>query len=450
MGMPQPETRYARSGDVSIAYQVSGGGSFDLVVFPAWITNVELMWDDPKYRTHFERLGSFARLIRFDKRGTGLSDRVAGIADMETRMDDVRAVMDGAGSEHAALMGVSEGGPLAVLFAATYPERTLALVLYGSAPRFSRAPGYPWGPTREEAHAEIDDLRRRWGTFELTADMLRGAGVEPTHELVEYYARGMRQSASPGAVAQLDMMNLEIDVRGVLPSLRVPTLVLHRTEDHIPVEGARWMAQQMPTARFVELPGHGSPILLGEGERVEQEIESFLVPLCNDPSPELTDPERVLTTVLFTDIVGSTARATELGDHRWRELLGEHHALIRRELARYRGREIDTAGDGFFAAFDGPARAIRCGCAVVDAVRQLGIEIRAGLHTGECGIVDGKIGGIAVHIGARVAAQAAPSEILVSQTVRDLVAGSGLAFEQRGATELKGVPGQWRLYAVAR
>jgi pimeloyl-ACP methyl ester carboxylesterase len=440
-----PETRYARSGDVNIAYQVLGAGPFDLIIFPGWITNLELLWDDAKYRAHFERLGSFARLIRFDKRGTGLSDRVAGIADMETRMDDVRAVLDAARSERSAVMGISEGGPLAALFAATYPERTLALVLYGSAARFSRAPGYPWGPTREEALAEIEDEARRWGTRELAADILGSAGSEPTEELVELFAQRMRQGASPGAVAQLDLMNLEIDVRAVLPSIRVPTLVLHRSGDHIPIEGARWMAQQIPTARFVELPGREHMIPLGDAERVEQEIESFLVPLCSEPPPELLEPERVLATVLFTDIVGSTAKAVELGDAGWRELLNEHHAVIRRELARFRGRELDTAGDGFFAAFDGPARAA---AAALSPTLSGTWASRSGLHTGECELVDGKIGGIAVHIGARVAAQAAPGEVLVSQTVRDLVAGSGIAFDERGTTELKGVPGEWRLYAV--
>jgi pimeloyl-ACP methyl ester carboxylesterase len=449
--VPQPATCYARSGDVSIAYQVSGEGPFDLVVFPGWVTNVELQWEDERYAAHFERLGSFSRLIRFDKRGTGLSDRMAGIADMETRMDDVRAVMDAAGSERAAVLGISEGGPLAALFAATYPERTLALVLYGSAPRFTRAPGYPYGQTREEYLAEIADYSRRWGTLELAADQLGSSGVEPTDELIEHFARRMRQSASPGAVAQLDLMNLEIDVRDVLPTIRVPTLVLHRTGDpNVPIEGGRWMAEHIPTARLVEFPGTAHGIPLGDAAPIEREIESFLVPLGTEQSSQLAEPERVLATVLFTDIVGSTAKAAELGDRRWRELIAEHHIAIRRELAHYRGRELDTAGDGFFAAFDGPARAIRCGCAVSDAVRELGIDIRAGLHTGECELVDGKIGGIAVHIGARVAAEARPGEVLVSQTVRDLVAGSGLAFEERGATELKGVPGEWQLYAVAR
>jgi pimeloyl-ACP methyl ester carboxylesterase len=449
--VPEPETRYARSGDVSIAYQVSGAGAFDLVLFPGWVTNVEVMWEDPKYRALWERLGSFARFIQFDKRGTGLSDRAAGIADMETRMDDVRAVMDATGSERAAILGISEGGPLAVLFAATYPERTLALVLYGAFPRVTRAPGYPWGKTREEEVAKIEDYSRRWGTHELAEEFLQGAAVEPTDELIEGLARRMRQSASPGAVAQLDLMNLEIDVRDVLPTIRVPTLVLHRTGDPmVPIGGARWMAQQIPGARFVELPGDAHMIPFGDAERVEQEIESFLVPICNEPQERAEEPERVLATVLFTDIVGSTARAAELGDRGWRELLNSHHVVIRRELARFRGRELDTAGDGFFAAFDGPARAIRCGCAITEAVRDLGIDIRAGLHTGECELLDGKIGGIAVHIGARVAAQAAPGEVLVSQTVRDLVAGSGLAFEERGTTELKGVPGEWRLFAVAR
>jgi pimeloyl-ACP methyl ester carboxylesterase len=443
-----PETRYALSGDVSIAYQVHGHGPIDLVVAPAWITNVELMWEEDAIAAYYRRLGEMARVIRFDKRGTGLSDRVAGIADMETRMDDVRAVMDAAGSERAAVMGLSEGGPLAALFAATYPERTLGLVLWGSAPRFSRAPGFPWGPTREEYMAEVEALVRRWGTIELAVEHAEGLGL--TEDEAEYLARRMRLGASPGAVKQLELMNLEIDVRDVVSSIRVPTLVMHRTHDpNVPVDGGRWLAEHIPTARYVEFPGSAHGIYYDASTTdVEREIRDFLASLGREGTSP-SESESVLATVLFTDIVGSTAKAAELGDRGWRELLEQHHSLLRGELARYRGREVDTAGDGFFAAFDGPARAIRCACVVSKSVGELGLEIRAGLHTGECELIGGKIGGIAVHIGARVAAEARPGEVLVSQTVRDLVAGSGLTFEERGAAKLRGVPGEWRLFAVS-
>jgi pimeloyl-ACP methyl ester carboxylesterase len=441
-----PETRYALSGDVSIAYQVHGEGPIDLVMVPAFVTNVELMWESEVMASSYRRLGEVARVIRFDKRGTGLSDRVTGIADMETRMDDVRAVMDAAGVERAAVMGASEGGPLAALFAATYPERTLGLILWSSSPRFTRAPGFPWGPTREECARYADDLAARWGTTELVLEL--AVNPDPSEDEVERLARRMRQSASPGAVRQLELMNLEIDVRDIVPSIRVPTLVMHRTGDQdIPVEAGRWLAEHIPTARFVEFPGSNHVFVYED--RVEREMRAFLAAVSADAEIERAEPESVLATVLFTDIVGSTAKAAELGDRGWHELLERHHALVRGELARFRGREVDTAGDGFFAAFDGPARAIRCSRAVTEAVRELGLEIRAGLHTGECEVVNGKIGGIAVHIGARVAAEARPGEVLVSQTVRDLVAGSGLAFEERGVAELKGVPGEWRLFAVS-
>jgi class 3 adenylate cyclase len=443
-----PETRYALSGDVSIAYQVHGDGPIDLVVVPAWITNVELMWEEPVMAAYYRRLGEMARVIRFDKRGTGLSDRVAAIADMETRMDDVRAVMDAADVERAAIMGLSEGGPLAALFAATYPERTLGLLLWGSAPRFTRAPGFPWRQTREEYLAEVEDLVRRWGTIELAREETAGLGVNENE--AEYLAKRMRSGASPGALRQLELMNLEIDVRDVVSSIRVPTLVMHRTNDaNVQVEGGRWMAEHIPTARYVEFPGsaHGIPYDPSTAD-VEREIGEFLASLAHEETSP-AEPESVLATVLFTDIVGSTAKAAEIGDAAWRELIERHHSLIRRELVRHRGRELDTAGDGFFAAFDGPARAIRCACAVSEGMGDLGLEIRAGLHTGECQVVDGKIGGLAVNIGARVAAEARPGEVLVSQTVRDLVAGSGLAFEERGVAELKGVPGEWRLFAVS-
>jgi class 3 adenylate cyclase len=445
------ETRYARSGDISIAYQVVGDGPFDLVWVPGGLTNVELAWDHPRLAAFRRRLASFSRLIIFDKRGTGLSDRTSGIANLETRMDDVRAVMDAVGSSRAALLGSSEGGPMSALFAATYPERTAALVLYGSLPRFVRAPDYPWGPSREEFEREDEEEARTWGSIE-SAQWIRHAGSYATPEeedaAVRRWAMFQRQSASPGDVAALGKMNMEIDVRPVLPTIRIPTLVVHRTEDHLEIGAARWMAGQIPGARFIELPGGPHIPFLGDSESVLSAIEEFVVGLFSQGAWEAVEPDRVLATVLFTDIVGSTARAVSLGDSRWRVLLEEHHRLVRFQLTRFRGQEVDTAGDGFFASFDGPARAIRCACEIRDAVRPLGIEIRAGLHTGECELIQGKIGGIAVHVGARVAAEAKPGEVLVSGTVKDLVAGSGLAFEDHGSAGLKGVPGEWRLFAV--
>jgi pimeloyl-ACP methyl ester carboxylesterase/class 3 adenylate cyclase len=439
------ETRYAQSGDVNIAYRVAGDGPFDIVFVPPAVTNVDHLFDRFPGAGFLLRVASFSRLIALDKRGTGLSDRVPGIADVETRMDDVRAVMDAAGSERAAILGLSEGGPMSLVFGATYPERTHAVVLYGTLPRFTRAPGFPFGPTREEFWREAEHEVQGWGTPELAREWL---GEDATDDQVANLAGMMRQGASPGAYRQLEQMNLEIDVRAVLPTIRVPTLVLHRAKDHISFDGARWMAGQIPGARFVEMPGWGHIVPQGDWKQLADEIESFLVPICTGDTPD-TEPDTVLATVLFTDIVDSTARAAELGDRRWRELLERHHAAVRQQLARFRGTEMDTAGDGFFARFDGPARGIRCARAITAAVSELGLEVRAGLHTGECELLDGKVAGISVALGARVASKAGPGEVLVSQTVKDLVAGSGIAFEDRGAAELKGVPGEWRLYAVA-
>jgi pimeloyl-ACP methyl ester carboxylesterase len=441
-----PETRYAQSGDVSIAYKAVGDGPFDLVWTPGAFSNVDLQWEEPEIVRFHLALASFARVLLFDKRGTGLSDRVAGIADLETRMDDIRAVMDAAGSERAAIAGVSEGGPMAVLFAATYPERTHALVSYGSLPRFVRGPGFPWREPRHEYLAEWEAEARDWGSEESVRQILEEDGIEPTPERVAFFARRRRLSASPGAVMQLARMNAEIDVRPILSTIRVPTLVLHRAEDHLPVEGARWMASQMPGAKFVELPGGPHFPFLGDWESVVNAVRDFLVPIC--ARGEQPERESVLATVLFTDLVGSTAKAAELGDRGWRDLLEQHHTRIRQQLVSYRGVELDTAGDGFFARFDGPARAIRCAAAIREAVGELGLDVRAGVHTGECEVLDGKVAGIAVSIGARVAAKAAAGEVLVSQTVKDLVAGSGIGFEDRGTAELKGVPGEWRLFAV--
>ncbi len=445
----QPETRYARSGDVSIAYQVVGDGPFDLVYVPGAVSNVDLIWEDPARAAFFERIASFSRLIVFDKRGTGASDRVAGIANLETRMDDVRAVMDAAGSDRAALVGASEGGPMSILFAATYPERTPALVVYGSMPRFVWAPDFPLGQPLDEYLRDADDWSRSWGTDEAAVDFLQGQGREPTQEEVKWQASRQRLSASPGAIIALEQMNAQIDVRDVLPTIRVPTLVLHRSEDDLPIEVARWTAGQIPGARLVELPGGPHMPYYGDTDSLMQALEAFVTGVYESGGWDAPEPDRVLATILFTDIVDSTAKTVELGDRGWRELVERHHALVRGQLARYRGRELDTAGDGFFASFDGPARGIRCAQAISDGVRELGIEVRAGLHTGECEVMEGKVGGIAVHIGARVAAQAEPGEVLVSSTVKDLVAGSGLEFSDRGTAELKGVPGEWRLYALA-
>ncbi|HLX31272.1 MAG TPA: adenylate/guanylate cyclase domain-containing protein [Gaiellaceae bacterium] len=444
--MDVPEIRYARSGDVSIAYQVVGDGPFDFVWTPGAPSHLDLEWEDPERARFYGALASFSRLIMFDKRGTGLSDRVAGVADLETRMDDIRAVMDAAGSEAAVVCGVSEGGPMALLFAATYPERVRALVNYGSLPRFVRGPGFPWRSPKHEYLASYEEEALVWGTEESAREWLESEGLDASPEAVHERARKDRLLINPGAYAQLGRMNAEIDARPILSTIRVPTVVLHRQEDHIPIEGARWMAEQIPGARFVELPGGPHMPWLGDWESVVAAIREFVEPVClEDARPY----DSVLATVLFTDLVGSTAKAVELGDRGWRELLEQHHARIRAQLSLFRGVELDTAGDGFFARFDGPARAIRCACAIRDSVRELGLEVRAGLHTGECEVVDGKVAGLAVSIGARVAAQASAGEVLVSQTVRDLVAGSGIDFEERGAAQLKGVPGEWQLYAVA-
>jgi len=441
-----PEVRYARSGDVSIAYSAVGDGPFDLVWTPGALSHLDFVWADEERSRFFHRLASFSRLIVFDKRGTGLSDRVAGIADLETRMDDIRAVMDAARSESAVVCGVSEGGPMALLFAATYPERVRALVTYGSLPRFVRGPNFPWQEPKHEYLAEYEAEAERWGTEEIAREFLESQGMDASPEAVRERARRDRIVISPGALLQLARMNAEIDVRPVLSTIRVPTLVLHRSEDHIPVEGARWMAEQIPGARFFELPGGPHMPYLGDWEAVVTAVREFVEPICLESARPY---DSVLATVLFTDLVGSTAKAVEVGDRAWRDLLEQHHARIRAQLSLYRGVELDTAGDGFFARFDGPARAIRCACAVRDTVSDLGLEVRAGLHTGECELVDGKIAGVAVSIGARVAARAGPGEVFVSQTVKDLVAGSGIEFEDRGGAELKGVPGEWRLYSVA-
>ena len=445
----EAETRYARSGDVSIAYQVTGDGPFDVVHVPGFVSHVELAWEVPGIAALIRRLSSFCRLIRFDKRGTGMSDRVSGVPTLETRMDDVRAVMDAAGSERAALIGVSEGGPMSILFAATYPERAWALALCGTFARERWAPDYPFGIRDEEARLEDEEIERSWGTPEDATATAQELAPSASAEEQLALATMVRQSASPGAALALNRMNHEIDVRNVLSAIRVPTLVLNREAEHpFTRQGSAYLAEHIPGARHLDLPGTDHAIFAGDWESYAQALEEFLQEAWAEEATVEPETDRVLATILFTDIVGSTAKAVELGDARWRELLEDHHATVRRLLLRYRGTELDTAGDGFFAAFDGPARGIRCARAITESVRDLGIEVRAGLHTGECERMNAKVGGIAVHIGARVAAEAGPGEVVVSSTVKDLVAGSGIAFRDRGAAELKGVPGEWRLFAV--
>ncbi len=445
-----PETRYALSGDIHIAYQLVGDGPFDLVFVPGFVTHMELQWTLPGFVDFLSDLGAFSRLIRFDKRGTGMSDPVSGAPNLETRMDDVRAVMDAVGSRRAAFYGLSEGGAMSILFAATYPERTAALVIRSSSPRTLWAPDFPWGRSEDAYQREVDQALGVYASRAQAREAVRALGMQAEDE-VEAFVDYVRYGASPGMLSALYRMNKEIDVRDVLPTVRVPTLVLHGSEDKlVPTGAAAFMAQRLPSARLVELPGVGHMTLKSGGTMIQNEIELFLNDVWRAGGWEETEPDRMLATVLFTDIVDSTLKATELGDRSWRELLERHNALVRRELLRFRGREIDTTGDGFLAAFDGPARAIRCASAIVEGVHELGLTIRAGLHTGECEVADGKIAGIAVHTGARVAAQAAADEVLVSSTVKDLVAGSGIRFRERGLHELKGIPGRWQLFAVDR
>jgi len=438
-----PETHYAHSGDVNIAYQVLGEGPFDLVFVPGSISHVELVWQVPAWAAFNRSLASFSRLILLDKRGTGMSDRVLGAPTLETRMDDVRAVMDAVGSERAAVFGSSEGGAMSLLFAATYPHRVTALALYGAYPRLSAAPDYPEGLPQEDVERWLEELGTRWGQGVLLGHRLMNPTRASDPVFLEAQSSWERLSASPGAAVTVGRMIYEIDVRHLLSAIQVPTLVIYRTADALHAAGSRYLGTHIPGAKTVELPGEDYLPHLGDQDAILDEIEEFLTGV--RPAPE---PDRVLATVLFTDIVGSTDRAAALGDRRWRDLLDSYYGLLRREIARFRGREVKTMGDGFLATFDGPARAIRCACAVRDGVRPLGMEVRAGLHTGECELMDDDVGGIAVHIGARVAASAAPGEVLVSSTVKDLVAGSGLRFADRGTHDLRGVPGEWRLFAV--
>jgi class 3 adenylate cyclase len=439
--MTPPEVRYARSGDLRIAYQAVGTSPLDLVYVPGFTSNIDLCWEMPEWANFLSRLAAFSRLILFDKRGTGLSDRVAGIANLEERMDDVRAVMDAAGSQRAALFGASEGGPMSLLFAATYPQRVQALVLYGSYAR------HPLLTLEDYLQERIGLIDRLWGTGDYALG--RFLQTVPADEARRRaWARMERQSASPSAAIALLKMVAEIDASHILPAIRVPTLVIHRVGDGaVPVEAGRYLACNIAGAKYVELPGDNhTPLYEPEMvDRIVGEVEEFLT-----GSRGEVEIDRVLATVMFTDIVDSTKRAAALGDREWRALRERHDSAVRQLLTRFRGHEVKNLGDGFLATFDGPARAIRCAAAIADAVLPLGIAVRSGLHTGEIELTADDVNGIAVHIAARVAAEAGAGETVVSSTVRDLVAGSGLRFEDRGIHALRGLPDTMHLYSALR
>jgi class 3 adenylate cyclase len=440
-----PDVQYARSGDVAIAYQVVGDGPLDVVFVRGTLADLLAAWDQPLFIDHVDGLARSGRVVLFDKRGSGLSDPVRQVPTLETRMDDIRAVMDAAGSERAVLWAAHEGSRIALLFAATYPERTDALVLYDPTARGLWAPDYPWAANDDEWRRELRTIGAHWGERQYLAERILQLAPSRVDDVafVDWFVWYMRRSASPAEAVAFHRMSMEGDVRDVLPTVRAPALVLHRTAAR---DEATWVAARLAEARQIEVEGLRDWFSWADPPRNEvllEETRRFVEGLSAPPRAD-----RVLATVLFTDIVGSTDKAAELGDARWRSLLDRHHALVRAELARFRGEELDNSGDGFFAAFDGPGRAIQCALAIRAAVRSLGLEVRAGLHTGECERMDGKLGGIAVPTGARVAALAGAGEVLVSQTVRDLVAGSEIEFDERGVHELRGIPGEWRLYAV--
>lgn len=430
-----PDIEYARSGDVSIAYQTFGDHPRDLVLVPMF-SNLVFPWSNSDWRGLYDRLSSFSRVIMFDKRGTGLSDRPRDLGPLETRMDDIRAVLDAVGADHATLVGMAEGGQTCALFAATYPERTEALVLVDTPARVVSAEDYLYGIPEEEWRAHLRVIRERWGTRDYFEEQARGVDPEGDEDFLDWFVTCQRFCASPGAALRFFRVYGETDLRDILPTIRVPTLVLYRSSNR---DQMLDLARRITGARALEVRRPGFKVF----EDITREVEDFLSGVQGEALPDT-----VLATVLFTDIVRSTELAATLGDRAWRDLLHDHHVAVRRELSRFRGEELDTAGDGFFATFDGPARAISCARAIVGAVGELDLTVRAGVHTGECELQDGKVTGIAVNIGARVAAAAGPGEVLVSGTVKDLVAGSGIEFEYRGDQELKGVPGEWRLFVV--
>jgi class 3 adenylate cyclase len=434
--------RYAKAGDYHIAYVVEGEADMDLVWVPTWISQCEHLFTEPSLGALGKRIQRFARTIAFDRRGAGLSDPMIGAPTLEEQMDDVLAVMDACGSERAAVFGTLEGGPLAALFAATYPDRVQGLILYSTFARATWAPDYDWTWTEEERRARMEYLTDHWG------EGLTAGGIAPSRledpEFLEWAARMERLAASPATIERIVDLIGEFDVRHVLPSISVPTLVMHRRNDtSLDFRHGEYIASRIPDAKFVELEGSDNLFSMGDVDAFAGEVEEFLTGTRREK-----EPDRMLATVLFTDICDSTKRAAELGDAAWRRLLEHHDSLVRRAIERHRGRAIKSTGDGFLATFDGPARGLRCAASIAEGVRSLGIEVRAGLHTGEVEVMNGDIGGLAVHIGARVMGAAGPGEVLVSSTVKDLVVGSGIEFAERGSHELKGVPGEWRLFAV--
>jgi class 3 adenylate cyclase len=444
VGLTAPPTQYATSGDVHVAYQVTGAGPIDMVLAPGTVSHLGLDWERPDRVGLIERLSSFCRLIRFDKRGTGLSDRPLTVATLEQRTDDIRAVMEAAGSERAVLLGISEGASMACVFSATYPQKTRSLIVWGAQARWFQTDDYPWGMTQEESDRLITDCRENWPSlWYLTGP---GAGIpRDDQELLDFWVRYGQAAASPAAAAALEEMNQQIDIRDILPTIGVPTLVMNRRGDPVAhVDAARQLADSIPGARFVDFPGDNHSIRGEDEERILAMIEEFAT---GGPTPIRTS--RMLSTILSIDIVGSTAMLAELGDADWNELLSRFYAGVERVLARYAGEEIDRAGDGCLAIFDGPTRAVRCATSIQEVGRELGLEVRAGVHTGEVERANGAVRGIAVHVAARVAGVAESDQVVVSSTVRDLTAGSGLEFEDAGTQELKGVPEPRRLFRLA-
>ncbi len=439
-----PKTRYARSGDLRIAYQVTGEGPVDVIWAPGTMSHLDMDWDSPRRALFFERFSRFCRLIRFDKRGTGLSDRPTQMATLEERTDDIRAVMDAVGIERASHFGGSEGGSMACMFAATYPQRVNALMVWGAQARWIKSPDHPWGQTPEEHEAMIAMITDDWPNVEYITGPGAGIGKDADPALVESLMRYMRAAASPSAVYAYEKMNGEIDTRPILSLIQAPTLVMNRIGDPVAhVDAARDMAARIPGAKFIAYPGNSHSIALDDMETVLSDIQEFVT---GERPAEISD--RVLATVLFLDIASSTERAAALGDTAWRNVVNGYYATVRKELARFRGKETNTAGDGFLATFDGPARAVRCGLSIAKEVKQLGVDVRAGVHTGECELMGDNVGGIAVHTGARIMAKAAPGGVVVSRTVKDLVAGSGIAFTDIGEHALKGIDGAWQLFTA--
>jgi pimeloyl-ACP methyl ester carboxylesterase len=437
-----PRTQYAKSGKVSIAYQVTGEGPIDVILAPGWVSNVEYAWESPDYARFITHMSSFSRFIRFDKRGTGLSDRDGPPPTLEQRVDDIRAVLDAVGSKQAALLGMSEGGNMSIMFAVTHPERTAALVLFGSFARAKWAPDYPWGKTQEQRDAHNDMVEKTWGGPVELAEAAPSVANDDAAR--SWFGAYLRHSASPSSVRALSDLNFELDMRPLLRSVNVPTLVLHRKGDRwFKVPEAEYLAEHIPEAKLIILPGDDHIIWWGDQERAIGEIQEFLT-----GTRESASTERVLLTVLVTDIVGSTEKVTQMGDRKWKDILQLHDTVVRRELKNFDGQEINTTGDGFVLAFTGPTRAIQCTRAIRQAVGGLGLTIRAGLHTGECERRGKDLSGIAVHVASRIVSQASRDEILVSNTIKDLVVGSGLKFTERGGHILKGLPGSWSLFAV--